>query len=147
MEKTDIVSKEVAIQLRDLKYNEDCLFWRWNITHKFPSGTIPNFETIQCGPFGGNHNAMPTRTSAPCKYEVRRWFKNKYGLYSYIFVDDDKTYCYYISYFIEDGRADKPLSGGYKSEEIAEDALIAKLIEEAYLSEAKKDELAITNSI
>lgn len=67
--------------------------------------------------------------AAPLKQQVFRWFREKQWLYSEIFIDDNKTFGYLISYFIEEGRADKPLQRNYNTYEEAEDACINKLIE------------------
>ena len=51
--------------------------------------------------------------SAVTLQEILDWFMTKYGYYSDIFIDDNKTHGFMISYFTEDGRIDKPIKRGY----------------------------------
>jgi hypothetical protein len=60
---------------------------------------------------------------------VLRWFREKYGYYVDLFVDDDKTFGFMISYFVEIGRADKPIQRKCNTYEEAELECLKKLIE------------------
>lgn len=66
---------------------------------------------------------------APLYQQVFRWFREKHDLYIEMFVDDDKTFGFMISYFIEKSRGDKPIQRRYASYKEAELACIKKLIE------------------
>jgi hypothetical protein len=66
---------------------------------------------------------------APLYQQVFRWFREKYGYYTDLFVDDDKTFGFMISYFIEIGRGDKPIQRKYSTYEEAELECLKKLIE------------------
>lgn len=74
---------------------------------------------------------MPDKDiAAPTKSQVFRWFRENYNrLYVDLFVDDDKTFGYAISYFIPEGRVDKPYKRQFTSYEEAENACINQLIE------------------
>ena len=133
MKRRDLVSINAATALRELGYVEDCLYWRWNVLWKRPLGSLkPNYESLHLTPFGSNHNALDSRTSAPHIYDVKAWMKKTYGLYSSVFVDDDKTYGYLISQFLSEGRLDKPVSRGFASEEDCDEALINDLLKYAF---------------
>ena len=79
---------------------------------------------------------------APLYQQAFRWFREKHGYYVDLFVDDDKTFGFMISYFVEikivllsvikyrhAGRADKPIQRKYKTYEEAELQCLKKLIE------------------
>jgi hypothetical protein len=66
--------------------------------------------------------------SAPEHWQVFNWFREK-GYYGEIFVDDDKTFGYYITNFVPLGRVSHPLKRGYLTYEEAEEECIEKLIE------------------
>jgi len=58
-----------------------------------------------------------------------RWFREKYWLYSEIFIDDNKTFGFYITSFIEEGRLDKPITRQFNTYEEAELGCVKQLIE------------------
>jgi hypothetical protein len=66
---------------------------------------------------------------APLYQQAFRWFREKHGYYVDLFVDDDKTFGFMISYFVEIGRADKPIQRKYNTYEEAELQCLKKLIE------------------
>jgi hypothetical protein len=66
---------------------------------------------------------------APLYQQAFRWFREKYGYYTDLFVDDDKTFGFMITYFVEIGRLDKPIQRKYSTYEEAELECLKKLIE------------------
>jgi hypothetical protein len=77
---------------------------------------------------------LETIAQAPLKQQVFRWFREK-GYYGEIFVDDDKTFGYYITNFVPLGRVSQPIKRGFISYEEAETNCIDKLIELFYGTE------------
>ena len=65
----------------------------------------------------------------PTFSQAFRFFREKYGLYSEVFVDDDKTFGFMISSFTEEGVLEKPITRKINSHEEAELKCIIKLIE------------------
>ena len=61
--------------------------------------------------------------------QALRWFREKHKLYVDLFVDDDETFGFMISYFTEDARVDKPIKRGFSTYREAELASIDMLIE------------------
>ncbi len=70
-----------------------------------------------------------TSFSAPLYQQAFRWFREKYGLYMELFVDDDKQFGFMITRFTENDRVDLPMFSSYKTYEEAELACLRKLIE------------------
>jgi hypothetical protein len=107
-----------ALALKELGFDEPCLGY-WNIDPYLPK---PTFNLVK--PF--DHEwCVP----APLYQQCWRWFREKYGHYYEIFVDDDKTFGFLISYFVEAGRGDKPIQRKYVTHEEAELECLKKLIQ------------------
>lgn len=66
---------------------------------------------------------------APTFSQAFRWFREKYGLYIDLFVDDDKTFGFFITRFTDDARVDSPIYRTKNTYEEAELACLKKLIE------------------
>ena len=66
---------------------------------------------------------------APTFSQAFRWFREKYGYYADLFVDDDKTFGFMISSFTEEGVLEKPITRKINSHEEAELKCLIKLIE------------------
>lgn len=58
-----------------------------------------------------------------------RWFREKQGYHIDLFVDDDKTFGFCITYFTYTARVDKPIQRQFNTYEEAELACLKKLIE------------------
>lgn len=65
----------------------------------------------------------------PLYQQVFEWFREKCGYYVEIFVDDNKTFGYLISYFTIDGRIDKPIKRNFDDYRMAELECIKELIQ------------------
>lgn len=107
-----------TIELIQLGFNQPCLatidqtdFVHIKGTRKQPRGSMM-YDTIDC----------------PLYQEVLEWFRDEKDLFAEIFIDDDKTYGYLISYFVEQGRADKPIKRQFKTYNEAQLACIDVMI-------------------
>ena len=79
-----------------------------------------------------NHNIYTLNkiiATAPLYQQAFRWFRGRYGLYSEIFVDDNKTFGFLITSFLEEGRLDKPITRQFNTYEEAELGCVKQLIE------------------
>jgi hypothetical protein len=114
----EFIPYEQALELKELGFDETCLAWH-------NSGRL----------FIDNYNAINSKMdfdfccALPLYQQAFRWFREKYGLYSEIFVDDNKTFGFYITSFIEEGRLDKPITRQFNTYEEAELGCVKQLIE------------------
>ena len=116
----EFVKYEQALALKELGFDEPCLF------HTL-KGEINFYRTSQDYFFKNTKNNIGV--SAILCQQAFKWFREKHGLYTEIFVDDDKTFGFLISSFIEEGRVDKPIHRGFSTYEEVESACLDKLIE------------------
>ena len=126
MEK-EFVPYEQALALKELGFNEPCFAFFWNTGKFYTCGNYPHTISYHTQNQLGDYNL--DSTSAPLYQQAFRWFREKYGYYVDLFVDDDKTFGFMISYFVEIGRADKPIQRKYNTYEEAEQECLVKLIE------------------
>jgi hypothetical protein len=115
--KKEFVPYELALRMKQLGFNERCIMHWWK-------GKLSYY---QMGDFS------PTHTSAPIYSQAFRWFREKYGLDSYIMptrLETKKVYDYYIWFINEEGKNDLfiGMNNEYTHEE-AEIACLEKLIE------------------
>jgi hypothetical protein len=66
---------------------------------------------------------------APLYQQAFRWFRENQGYHIDLFVDDDKTFGFCITYFTYIARVDKPIQRQFNTYEEAELECIKKLIE------------------
>jgi hypothetical protein len=52
------------------------------------------------------------------------WFYDKHNIWIDVFIDDDKTFGYFISQFTKDGRLDSPTKRGFKTSQDAYEVAI-----------------------
>ena len=116
--KTEFISYEQALALKELGFDEPCFSFYIDVD-KF---LYTNQKWL-------DYNLNSKRISAPLYQQAFKWFREKHGLYTEIFVDDDKTFGFLISSFIEEGRVDKPIHRGFSTYEEVESACLSKLIE------------------
>ena len=110
----EFIPYEQALELKELGFDELCL--KYYLKEKG--------EWIVSDDYDGGHFVL-----APLYQQAFRWFREKYGLYSEIFVDDNKTFGFYITSFIEEGRLDKPITRQFNTYEEAELGCVKQLIE------------------
>jgi hypothetical protein len=117
MEK-EFATYEQALALKELGFDEPCL-----ASYETVFGSDIDFE------LGYIINGPKNYVLSPLKQQVFRWFREKYEIHGEIFVDDNKTFIYLISRFVEQGRLQSPMKGNFNTYEEAENACIDKLIE------------------
>ncbi len=118
--KKEFIPYEQALELKELGFNEECLGYH-NLDPYLPNPTfnlVRPFEHEWCLP-------------APLYQQAFRWFREKEGYHIDLFVDDDKTFGFCITYFTYTARVDKPIQRGFKTYEEAELACLKKLIDVA----------------
>ena len=114
----EFVKYEQALALKELGFDEPCFSFYIDVD-KF---LYTNQKWL-------DYNLNSKRISAPLYQQAFKWFREKHGLYTEIFVDDDKTFGFLISSFIEEGRVDRPIHRGFSTYEEVESACLSKLIE------------------
>ena len=121
----EFVEYELALRLKALGFDEPCLAIHSNANPKTGLYTLNKYrlKLIKQG------SQKDKGVKAPTYSQAFRWFREKYGYYYEIFVDDDKTFGFLISYFVEIGRGDKPIQRKYETYEEAELACLEKLLE------------------
>jgi hypothetical protein len=140
MEK-EFVTYDQALKLKKLGFNDICIAYYTVVPEDnfdyfaIPEQSIINGKALSVSK---NYNTKfyedEGTISAPLKQQVFRWFIGK-GYYGEIFVDDDKTFGYYITNFVPLGRESQPIKRGFISYEEAETNCIDKLIELFYGTE------------
>ena len=110
-----------AKQLSELGFSEECF-----------AGYLKKEKTLWIGYVssqGGEQFNREYHILAPTFSQAFKFFREKHGYYVDLFVDDDKTFGFMISYFVEIGRTDKPIQRKYNTYEEAELECLKKLIE------------------
>ena len=126
----EFVSYEQALALKELGFDEPCFGYYDNQIKELDIISIEVCERL-C-----KHE---THIKAPTFSQAFRWFREKHGLYTEMFVDDDKTFGFMISYFVTGSRIDKPIVRSYNTYEEAEQACLDKLIEIVKTKNYEKD--------
>jgi hypothetical protein len=120
--KNEFVTYNQALALKELGFDEPCL-------GHYDNPENPVWITDSPPYYANKENVC----LAPLKQQAFRFLREKHGLYTEIFVDDNKTFGFMISYFIGkdyfDERVDKPIHRGFSTYEEAEQACLDKLIE------------------
>ena len=119
----EFIPYEQALALKELGFDEPCF-----AIHSINLMTENEDWELKIGGIWTNHELVDS-IKAPTFSQAFRWFREKYGYYYEIFVDDDKTFGFLISYFLEIGRANKPIQRKYATYEEAELECLIKLIE------------------
>jgi hypothetical protein len=117
--KKEFIPYEQALELKELSFDKPCLAF---YNGKFLESTGYDFDNDTSKDIG-------LCIVAPLYQQAFRWFREKYGLYSEIFVDDNKTFGFYITSFIEEGRLDKPITRQFNTYDEAELGCVKQLIE------------------
>jgi len=115
MEK-EFIPYQTALELKELGFNQPCFGW-WFADEEMliiDKSTKSTSENI---------------IQAPTFSQAFRWFREKFGYYADLFVDDDKTFGFMISSFVKEGVLEKPIQRNYSSYEETELACLIKLIE------------------
>jgi len=77
-----IVSPELAFELKQKGFDSVCMAYRWDKTWKHLEGVKQNTETLTYSPLSHrDHNELPTRVSAPFYFQVIDWFWDKHNIF------------------------------------------------------------------
>lgn len=119
MEKEFITYKQ-ALALKELDFDEICFGY---YDHQIKELDTISSEVCEklC-----KHD---THIKAPTYSQVFKWLRKNHNLYADIFVDDNKTFGFMITYFTSEGRVDKPIKYNHITYEEAEQACLDELIE------------------
>ena len=122
---TEFVPYEQALALKELGFDELCVkeFHKCILLTNSCGEEATNSELIHL------YGKEGTVIAAPLWQQAFKWFWNTQGLYVEFFVDDDQTFGFLISRFVEEGRMDYPSKRGYSNPEIAEFNCLKALIE------------------
>jgi len=123
--KNDFTPYEQAVALKQLGFDEPCF------GYYEPNGNFDYIEKdiIKDFPYLAKNSEWQDLVASPTLSQAFRWFREKFGYYANLFVDDDKTFGFMISSFVEEGVLEKPIQRNYSSYEEAELACLIKLIE------------------
>ena len=113
--KNDFTPYEQAVSLKQLGFDKPC--FGYYVELKNPQEGLLKI--------GLDNDFL----QAPTFSQAFRFFREKFGYYANLFVDDDKTFGFMISSFVEEGVLEKPIQRNYSSYEEAELACLIKLIE------------------
>lgn len=121
----EFVPYDIALQLKELGFNEDCLaYYNTAVSSK-------DLETTDW--WGKKENDFSYALIAPLYQQAFRWFRERYGLYSYIepvLVEAAKSPIKYDYVILEkDSDSENYNNLPYHTYTEAEDACIRKLIE------------------
>jgi hypothetical protein len=124
MEK-EFVPYEQALELKELGFDEPCfMFYSWIK----PNNLCEFGKSIKINKRKNSILNNSGHISSPLWQQAFRWFWDTQGLYVEFFVDDDQTFGFLISRFVEEGRMDCPIKRGYSNPEIAEFNCLKELI-------------------
>ena len=121
MEK-EFISYDQALALKELGFDEPCIGW-YNPQVNYKKVTTDRYWAFHLT--GEWENFKPS----PLYQQAFKWFREKHGVYTEIFVDDDKTFGFMITHFTSEGRVDSPVKYGHITYEEAESACLDKLIQ------------------
>jgi hypothetical protein len=120
----EFIPYEQALELKELGFDEPCMaFYE------------PGNEEVQIVGVEQRYNDPKLLRlkdfCAPLYQQAFRWFREKYGLYADLFVDDDQTFGFCVSSFAEEGRCrlDRPIKRQFSTYEESELECIKFLIE------------------
>jgi len=116
MEK-EFVSYEIALELKELGFDEPCLFAYYG------KSDISNFKESDHVLCGDRHNTSfqkDGRVSAPLYQQVFRWFREKYGVHMYPEKFDENKW------WVEWGYWNSPI---FETYEEVEESILQKMIE------------------
>ena len=133
----EFVTYQQALKLKELGFDEPSFGYfvdgelrGVNLGMKEFGGIEPYYQRFGFHTLNNHHINNPNKVvvTTPLKQQVFGWFRER-GYYGEIFVDDDKTFGYYITNFVPLGRVSQPIKRGFISYEEAEVECINKLIE------------------
>ena len=122
--KNEFIPYEQALELKELGFDEATICY-YDVEDLYKIKPTPMKEEINSFHF----NSISTMVSAPLYQQAFRWFRENQGYHIDLFVDDDKTFGFCITYFTYTARVDKPIQRQFNTYEEAELECLKKLIE------------------
>lgn len=124
---SDLCSFKQSVALKEIGFVGLCTSWYNSDGHLFDKfikseDSVSSIDLLR-------YKITESHTLAPEKNTIIDWFKIVHGLYAFLFVDDDKTFGYHITYFTFNARVDKPIKYRFETTEQAKSACIDELIE------------------
>jgi hypothetical protein len=122
----EFIPYEQALELKELGFDEGCIATYQKLPMLMPVLSLgeKNKDFYKCIRVPLKYNIQ-----APLYQQAFRWFREKEGYHIDLFVDDDKTFGFCITYFTYTARVDNPIQRGFNTYEEAELACLKKLIE------------------
>jgi len=121
----EFIPYEQALELKELGFNESCFF-----IYSRDGNALNRLDEPQNSQELYERTIQPnTYVVAPLYQQAFRWFREKEGYHIDLFVDDDKTFGFCITYFTYTARVDNPIQRSFNTYEEAELACLKKLIE------------------
>ena len=127
--KREFIPYEQALALKELGFDEKSLAYWFNETPLNPEGQCLVYYRKPYDNVGITNGIIREYGWAPLYQQAFKWFREKHGVYTEIFVDDDKTFGFMITHFTSEGRVDSPVKYGHITYEEAESACLDKLIQ------------------
>ena len=124
--KHEFIPYEQAVALKELGFDEPCILLYRGLDTQPVCQMGYEFKTEKNSDYNDETNYWLT---VPLYQQAFRWFREKHGVYTEIFVDDDKTFGFMITHFTSEGRVDSPVKYGHITYEEAESACLDKLIQ------------------
>jgi hypothetical protein len=122
--KIEFVTYEQALQLKELGFNEPCLFG-YNQDDENKLLTAPQLSSYEINSGKNSDVTKINKVTAPFKAQVFKWFRDEHNLKFHIRQDNWNNWCsVWILISNEHERV-----RGYSTYEKAEDACLNKLIE------------------
>ena len=118
----EFIPYEQSLELKELGFDEYCFAYYNKIGFHFLK--LKNSDVLL-----ESEHIKGNWATAPLYQQAFRWFREKYGLYIDLFVDDDNTFGFFITHFTDDARVDSPIYRTKNTYEEAELACLKKLIE------------------
>ena len=118
--KNEFIPYEQALELKELGFDEEC-FGYYDIDNGYTIGYAFCYSNVK--------SQLENGCSAPLYQQAFRWFRENQEYHIDLFVDDDKTFGFCITYFTHTARVDKPIQRQFNTYEEAELECLKKLIE------------------
>jgi hypothetical protein len=125
--KKEFVPYELASRMKQLGFDEPCFALYLDNDKKTITSSREGADTNSW--LKEHYKAYGDSVTAPLFQQAFRWFREKQGYHIDLFVDDDKTFGFCITYFTYTARVDNPIQRGFNTYEEAELACLTKLIE------------------
>ena len=151
-QQTEFIPYEQALELKELGFDEPCFGYYAdsklrgvNLGIEELGGIEPYYQRFGFHTLN-NHdisNSNKVVVTSPLYQQAFRWFRETHEYYTDLFVDDNKTFGFCITYFTYTVRIDKPIQRGFNTYEEAELACLKRLIEIVKTNESATEDWPI----